>query len=141
MATLYCLASFRSKPRLIDCLRQGFLAIDVLAHADGGGGSDGVRMIGRGHNDRIQRLLLLEHLAEVLVKLRVGILLARREAAVLSSTSHRATMFSPEQQSVSLAPLPPVPITPMFSFSFAEMGRGRGVVQPVKAVAPAARAE
>ena len=50
-------------------------------------------------------------------------------------------MFSPAQQSVSLAPLPPVPITPMFSFSFAEMLRGRGVVQPASAVPPAASAE
>ncbi len=49
-------------------------------------------------------------------------------------------MFSLAQQSVSLAPLPPVPMTPMFSFSLAETRRGRGAVQPVKAAAPAASA-
>ena len=50
-------------------------------------------------------------------------------------------MFSLAQQFVSLAPLPPVPMTPMFSLSLAESRRGRALAQPVKAVAPAASAE
>ena len=33
---------------------------------------------------------------------------------------------------MSLAPLPPAPTAPMFSFSLAEMRRGRAAVQPVK---------
>ena len=73
---LVLLGELAEQPRFIDRVRQGLLAIDMFAHAHGGGGGDGVHVIRRGHDDRIQRLLLVEHLAEVLVELGVGILLA-----------------------------------------------------------------
>ena len=59
---------------LVDAVGQGLLDIDVLAAPDGRQGDDGVGVVGRGHDDRVDVLLLVEHDAEILVGLGLGIL-------------------------------------------------------------------
>ena len=51
-------------------------------------------MVGRGNDHRVQRLLLLQHLAEVLVELGVGILLARAGGRVLVHVAQGDDVFA-----------------------------------------------
>ena len=56
---------------------QRLLAVDVLAPLDGRHGDDRVRVVGRADDDRVDALLPVEHLAEVLVLGGLGVLLER----------------------------------------------------------------
>jgi hypothetical protein len=58
-------------------VREWFLAIDMFAGLHGGHGNQGVRVVWRGDKHRLDVFLLVEHLAIVRVKLRVGVFLER----------------------------------------------------------------
>ena len=79
-------------------------------------GHHGVGMIGRGHNHRVDVLLLVQHDAEVLVLLGPRVL-GKDLSASPQSTSHRATMFSPLQAVRLLWPMPAMPTPARLSFS------------------------
>ena len=61
-------------------VRERFLAIDMFAGLHGGHGNQCVRVIRRGDKHRLNVFLLVEHLAVVRVKLRVGVFLERMSA-------------------------------------------------------------
>ena len=80
---------------LVHRVRQGLLAVDVLARLDGHHGRDGMDMVRRRHHDGVDVLvLLLEHHPKVVVLRGVRELLERPGGLLRRSTSHRATMFS-----------------------------------------------
>jgi len=58
--------------RLPDIVRQGFLAIDMLAQAQGRGAGHGVLMVRGADDDGVDVALLVEHDAEILILGRVG---------------------------------------------------------------------
>jgi len=61
------------------CTRRfcGDLHVNVLSGPDRRQGRDGVRVIGRGHDNRIDALLLLEHDPEIPIAASVRVLLER----------------------------------------------------------------
>src|SRR6185295_7449171 len=56
-----------------DAVGEGLLAVDMLAHLEGGQRREGVGMLGDGDDDGVEVLRVVEDLAEVLVLLRVGV--------------------------------------------------------------------
>ena len=88
------------RPRLADGARQRLLHVDVLPELHRRHRDDGVIVIGRGDDDRVDVFLLLEHLAEVLVQHRLRELLGdavlrhRRLRRVAVVESQSATMLS-----------------------------------------------
>ena len=67
---------------LVDRAGERLLAVDVLSPLDGRHRDDRVRMVRRAHDDRVDPLLLVEHLAEVLVFLGPRILVERVRGVV-----------------------------------------------------------
>ena len=64
-------------------VRERFLAIDMFAGLHGGHGNQCVRVIRRGDKHRLNVFLLVEHLAVVRVKLRVGVFLERMSRVIV----------------------------------------------------------
>ena len=60
---------------LVDIVRQRLFAVDMLAQLHRGDAGDGVCVVRRGDDDRVDVLLLVEHDAKVLVPRRLGIFL------------------------------------------------------------------
>ena len=82
-------------PGLVDRMGERLLAVDVLAQVECGLGDHGVRVVGRADDHRVDLpVQLVEHPAEVVVGLRPGMPFAASPRRC-SSTSQRATMFSP----------------------------------------------
>ena len=93
VATLCLRAASASRRASSTRVGQRLLAVDVLAALDRRHRDDGVHVVGRADDDRVDVLLLVEHLAEVLVPLRLGNFVEDLGGGV-QSTSHSATMFS-----------------------------------------------
>jgi len=103
---------------------QAFLAINMFAMLHGGDRRNGMDVIGVLTTTASSDFSCSSILRKSRYRLAPGYL-ANEWAALLSSTSHKATMFSlvsPEMFSVAR---PPAPINPMLSFSFGEMRRAR----------------
>ena len=108
----------------VDRVRERLLAVDVLSPPDGRHRNDRMRMVRRAHDDRVDALLLVEHLAEVFV-FRGPWILVEACAAYAQSTSAKATMFWLLTFSRSALPRPPMPTPAMFSFSLGGVWPGR----------------
>ncbi len=77
---VHLLRGLGQHPGFLDRVGQRLLAVDVLAALHRRHGDDGVGMVGRGHGDRVQVLLFVQHLAEVAVLgglIILGLLLGR----------------------------------------------------------------
>jgi len=107
---------------LVEVVTEGLLAVDAAPRLQGADAGGEVMVVGRGHPDRVQVLLLVEELAIVGVYLRVGNLpwiFLIAPAACLVSTSAAAMICSPEATLTPLPPIPPMPTQAKRIFSLA----------------------
>ena len=122
--------------------RQGLFAVDVLAVLHAQQRDGGVQVIGSGDHHRVDVLaLLVEHLAEVFVLLCLGYSV-KHGAALTSSTSQSATMFSVAAAPARICgPRVPTPMAAIFSFSLNDLYPNAGsegvLPNPPEGTAPA----
>src|SRR5207249_2904351 len=110
----------------IDRPRQRLFAINVFAHANGSGGDDRVVVIRRADHDGLDALFLVEHLAEILVLFRAGILLESLRGVIEVHVAQGDDVFT-----VELFEVPAALATDAYS-SDVEFAVGRGFARPAQ---------
>ena len=138
VTSLCCFAASRTARVSCDRVGQRLLAVDVLAQADRHQRRDGVRVVGRGDDDGVEVLALVEHLAEVDVLPLRRVVRDAPCSRLRSSTSQTRRSFSDETPSRLARPRPPAPMMPTLSCSLGllDFAGARSLQKPGTAESP-----